>query len=187
LAGLSYSPAMVRFTVGIKLPIPVLDIGIEDIRINLKRKPRDTEAGPFLIVSRACGLAVDTLPGARSSWMPELRLAEGRRSQLWFLRPSGVANEVLLASAECGLVMDMGRNPDEPLLVVWETHRAAWQRWVIEGTPDGVGCLIRAVHCSRYLAVDERGAPEWKPWLEGRDPQRKAQEWILVQPFSREV
>src|SRR5690349_9264793 len=92
---------MVKWSVEFKLP--GLSIKADDINVSYRR---DREVGPFVVIQRDCGMAIDTAfrttPGERVLlWPPH-----GLNHQLWYLRPSGVPAEVLLVSAANGLVLD---------------------------------------------------------------------------------
>lgn len=111
-----------------------------------------------------------------------MQLSSGKRQHLWMLRPSGVPHEVLIVSASNGLVLDATRDDHQP--VMWEGHGASWQRWRLEETPDGIGCLIRDVARGHYLMVNKNAVPGWEPWFKDRDPCHEGQEWIVAQPFK---
>jgi hypothetical protein len=49
--------ARLHVAADLRLPLPGLVIGIDDIKMPARR--RKNLVGPFLIISRACGLAVD--------------------------------------------------------------------------------------------------------------------------------
>ena len=62
-------------------------------------------AGPYLIISRACGLAFD--PGHQSqpgNWVI-VHPPHAERQQLWYLQPTGVEGEFSVVSDENGLAL----------------------------------------------------------------------------------
>ncbi|MEU7866438.1 RICIN domain-containing protein [Dactylosporangium sp. NPDC049140] len=171
---------MVRFKVELRLP--GLAIGIDDVQTVFKRQPK--VAGPFLIVGRACGLALDTAFAVDNgswalTWPPH-----AHRHQLWYLRPSGVAGEVSVVSAANGLALDSTVETSGDIHpVMWEPNGEPWQRWKLEEAPDGAGYLIQSSHSRRYLTLNEDAEPRWSPWFEDRHG-RQAQQWLIAMPHG---
>lgn len=167
----------------LRLPLPLLDVSTGAVDVRLGRRKASDAAGPFLIIARACGLALDTALRSTAG-EPHLWETHGLPQQLWALKPTGVAGQVYIVSVANGLVLDSGPDSADPALWMWDQHGKPWQHWQLEKTPDGVGCLIQAPHSGRYLAAHEKTVHEWKPWFEDRDPTSLAQQWLLTQPHS---
>jgi Ricin-type beta-trefoil lectin domain-like len=171
---------MVRYKVELHLPILVL--GAEDIRVRFRRRRK--AAGPYLIISRACGLALDTgrkvEPGGHVTvWPPH-----AEPQQLWYLRPTGVSGEIALFSAANGLALgSVSSTSGDHRPVMSEPANEPWQRWRLEDAADGAGYLLQLVHDRRFLTMNEDGQRRWKPWLESRHA-RRSQQWLLVLPHG---
>lgn len=172
--------------VRLELRLPLLTVTADGIDVRLRRRKSSEPAGPFLLIARDCGLALDTArrstAGAPLLWGPH-----GLSHQLWTLKPTGTAGEVYIVSEANGLVLDSGHDSQDPRLWMWEQHGRPWQRWRLERTPDGVGCLIQACHSGRYLTAHDESVREWKPWFEDRDPTKMSQQWLVTQPHSYAV
>jgi hypothetical protein len=142
-------------------------------------------SGSSMIINRSCGLALDTafrteLGGAPHMWPPH-----AHPHQLWELRPSGTAGEVLIVSVANGLALDSTVPTTGDIKpVMWEINREPWQRWHLEASPDGVGHLIRSAHNRRYLTINEDAEPRWQPWFEDRHAQA-SQQWLLALPHGQ--
>src|SRR4051812_18623593 len=87
----------------VELKLPLISIGVDDVGALFKR---DKDAGPFMIMSRACGMALDTAFQVSHGGAPIVFPGHGQRHQLWYLRPSGHPQEILIVSAESGLALD---------------------------------------------------------------------------------
>lgn len=170
-------------TVQPKLRLPFLEIGFGDIKITMPRKAK--EAGPFMIVSRACGMALDTAFSVELGSYPILYPPHGRPHQLWGLGPSSAKGEVQIRSAESGLALDSTRTMDgnDVHPVLWESHGEPWQRWRLERSPDGLGFLIASAHSRRYLTASEDAEPKWMPWFADRAAEFN-QQWLLAMPHT---
>jgi hypothetical protein len=166
-----------------EIRLPGITIGTKNVRALFKQ---GRNAGPFLLVSRSCGLALDTAFAVDNGALPTMYPPHGRRQQLWYLEPSGYAGEIHLLSAESGLALDSTVDPngDKPLL--WEKNGEAWQRWRLEQAPDNMGYLIMSALSSRTLVANETTQPEWNPWLEGRSGSW-AQQWMLSIPHGSSI
>lgn len=91
----------------VELRLPILVIGAEDIQIKFGRHRK--VAGPYLIISRACGLALDTGNESEPDKWPILWPPHAERQQLWYLRPTGMIGEFAIVSAANGLALDATR------------------------------------------------------------------------------
>jgi Ricin-type beta-trefoil lectin domain-like len=169
--------------VKVELRLPGLSIGTDDVRTVFRRKTKTS--GPYLIINRACGLALDTVFATDPGAIPHMWPPHGQQHQLWDLKPSGVASELLIASLANGLVLDSTTPTTGNIKpVLWEIHGEPWQRWRLEDSPDGVGYLIQSVHNRQYLTVNQDAEPTWNPWFEHRHAQ-SSQQWLLVLPHGR--
>jgi ricin-type beta-trefoil lectin protein len=156
-----------RSPVSVTLRLPGISIGVNDVGALFKR---GKDAGLFLLVSRACGLALDTAH-ARQNWdKPILWPPHALRHQLWYLRPSGHSGEALVISADNGLALDATRDThDGRQTLLWEPHAQPQQRWGLEQSPDGVGYLLACAVNGHALTAAENAEPRWVPWLTDRD------------------
>ncbi len=163
-----------------EIRLPGITIGAKDVGALFKQ---GHGAGPFLLISRCCGLALDTAFATDNGALPILWPPHGRRQQLWYLRPSGYRGEVLVVSAESGLTLDSTPNPDGERPLLWEGHGEVWQRWVLRQAPDGIGYLLTSVLSGRVLMTSEEAEPYWHPWLADRDAGWP-QQWLLTMPHG---
>jgi hypothetical protein len=170
--------------VKVELRLPGLAIGVDDIRTVFSRA-KGMASGPYLIINRACGLALDTafateLGSPVTVWSPH-----GLQHQLWQLRPCGTAGEVVIVSVANKLALDatVPTSGDiHPLM--WEVHSEPWQRWRLEDAPDGIGYLLQSAHNRRYLTISEGAERGWGPWFEDRHAHQ-SQQWLLTLPHGR--
>ena len=173
---------MVRWKV--ELHLPLLVVGAEDIHVKFARRRR--EAGPYLIISRACGYALDA--DQRASGPGQLLIVfspHAQPNQLWYLRPTGMADEVSIISAANGMAVDATQETaGDPHPVLSEPGGAASQRWQLEAAPDGTGHLLQSVHSRRYLTANEGTQRTWNPWFEARHGHM-SQQWIFAVPHGR--
>lgn len=170
-----------RPRIRVDLKLPGISIGTDDVGALFKRGP---DAGPFLIVSRCCGLALDTAFGTNNGSLPILWSPHGFRQQFWYLRPSGHKHQTLIVSQESGLALESTRDATDgasPLL--WEPHGEAWQRWALRPSPDGVGYVIESVLNGRVLTASEDAQCEWRPWFADRHGDW-TQQWLFVMPHG---
>lgn len=140
------------------------------------------EDRPFLIIARLCALVIDAAGHNVPTWPgePLLKPLDASYQQLWRVRPSTVPGEVLIISAANGFALD-SKHEGTPELVMWgDIHQAPWQRWRLQRSPDGLAFTIRAVHSGKFLTVNEKTVPDWRPWFEDRSESR-SQEWIFAQ------
>ncbi|GAA3285842.1 RICIN domain-containing protein [Dactylosporangium vinaceum] len=162
--------------------LPGLAMGVDEVYSVLNRQP--DRAGPFLIIGRACGLALDTAfavdNGSQAlTWPPH-----GHRHQLWYLGPTGVVGEVSVVSAANGLALDATSAISGDIHpVLWEPNGEPWQRWYLQEAPDGAGYLIQSAHNRRYLTLNDEAEPRWSPWFEDRHG-RQAQQWLVALPHG---
>jgi hypothetical protein len=170
-----------RARLNLTVKLPVINIGVDDVGALFKR---GAEAGPFLILSRESGLALDTGLGTNNGDPVVLWSPHGRAHQLWYLRPSGHRGQTLVISAENGLALDATTAPavgTHPLL--WEPHAEPWQRWKLDRTPDESGYMIECVEGGRLLECNEDAERLSSPWLGDRHG-RFSQQWLLAMPHG---
>jgi hypothetical protein len=179
---------MVHFK--LELHLPGLVIGADDIDmtgVGRKFGRSKPATGPYLIISRSSGLALDTglqHVGARvATWPPH-----AQPQQLWYLRPSGVKEEAMIISAENGLAVDSTRETSgdiHPLMR--EPGTEPWQRWRLEPAADGIGFLIKSPHNGNFLTLSEEARKHldkpWAPWFTPRKGNLN-QQWILSLPYG---
>lgn len=169
--------------------LPGLVVGVDDIKMTGLRRwfSRGKPAGPYLIISRASGMALDTggqydhghvLAGSPNSFP----------HQLWYLRPSGIQDEATIISAANGLALDATvptTGDIHPLM--WEPNEEPWQRWRLEPAPDGIGFLIKSPHNGNYLTLSQEAHwhtdDKWMPWFSPRQAEH-SQQWIFSLPYG---
>ncbi|MGV9362059.1 RICIN domain-containing protein [Amycolatopsis sp. NPDC003731] len=141
--------------------------------------------GPFLLVNRACGFALDTPIGTEPGGDVTVWSPHGQPHQLWRLEAIGEKSEVLIVSVANGLVLDATFEVSGDIHpVMSETTEEPRQRWRFEDSPDGNGYLIQSVHSCRYLTIGHDAARGWSPWFEDRH-SRSSQQWMLLHPQGR--
>lgn len=163
-----------------ELHLPFFTIGTDYVELRKRRKNEPPER--FALVSRRCGLALDSDGSVISGQRPALRHPTGQRSQLWFTKPSNVHGEVLIISAGNGLALDTTEHADDQHIYVFTPHGEAWQRWRLEPAPTGFAYLLRSAHSGRCLSAGSQSKAGWRPWFEARRPDRQAQQWVLAEP-----
>lgn len=166
--------------ISVELKLPGITIGTDDIGALFKR---GVDAGPFLVASRVCGLALDTGFTTDNGAGPILWPIHARRHQLWFLRPTGHAGETLIVSADTGLALDATQEAEAGRVLLWEANGAPWQRWSLQPSPDKAGYLLASVVDGRVLVANDNAERGWKPWLSDRDGGWE-QQWVLALPHG---
>ena len=169
--------------VAVSIGVPGITVRFDEISLPARRKKKADPAGPFLIIARECGLALDTGRRSQAGAQPLLWPPHADRHQLWQLQPSGVAGEVLIVSAANGLALDSTDRLQEPDLVMWTPNRETWQRWRLEKAPDGVAFSIQSVYNRRCLTAGEELKPEGCPRFDEPAP-RWSQQWIFALPHG---
>lgn len=166
-----------------ELRFPGITVGVEGISLPIGRKRKNTPAGPFVIIARDCGLALDTARSTRAGDKPHLWPPHADRHQLWYLHPSGVPGELLIVSVANGLALDSTTNSERPELVMWQTNAEPWQRWRLHQSPDGAAFSVEAVHNRRFLTAGEEFERGWRPWFDDHH-STWAQQWIFALPHG---
>jgi hypothetical protein len=169
-----------RPKVKVEIRLPGITIGTDDIGGVFGSR---SERGPFLIISRASGMALDTGGRNEDGSIATVYPTDAGRRQMWYLRPSGHVGEVLIVSADNGLALDATRPEDAGDPLLWEPHGAPWQRWTLTLCPDGAAFYVESVGRDCVLVMNEDAEPNWQPWLE---PRRgiKSHQWLFVMPHG---
>jgi hypothetical protein len=123
-----------------------------------RRAPR----GPFLLIARNRGLALDTAFGMEDD-NPILWPAHALPHQLWYFHKTGYADQFLILSVANGLALDAQAGRDTPRpAVMWPRHGQAHQRWRLRPTDDGAACFIESVRTGQVLDAPREAGPETK-------------------------
>src|ERR1039458_6676011 len=132
------------------------------IRVDPPRTSRAGDLGPYLIISRACGLALDTGNQSEPGNWTILWSPHAERQQLWYLRPTGVIGEFAVVSADNGLALDATRETIGDIHpVMSEVKDEVWQRWRLEDAPDGAAYLLQSAHSRRFMTVNHDAGQTW--------------------------
>jgi hypothetical protein len=169
-----------RIEADLRLPFPGLVIGVDEIRMPSRK--RKGVAGPFLIIARASGLALDSGRKLDPGSIPHSWATHAQPHQLWYLHSSGYEGEAVVVSAACKLALD-STPPEEHHVQLREVENEPWQRWRIMDAADGVGYMIQSVHNGRFLTANSRSVNGWAPWFESRHG-RISQQWIITTPHG---
>jgi Ricin-type beta-trefoil lectin domain-like len=174
---------LLRVVIKAELKLPFLSIGVDDVRTIFKWSRR--QAGPFVVINRAAGQALDTAFGNESgngviTWAPH-----GLLHQMWLLKPSGTRGEVLIVSAANGLALDATTETSGDIHpVMWKAHGEPWQRWLLEDTPDGGAYTIKSAHGRKFLTLSDAAENGWQPWFDNWKGGL-SQQWILALPYGK--
>jgi hypothetical protein len=169
-----------RAKIKVEIRLPGITVGTDDIG-GVFGSPR--RRGPFVIISRACGMALDTGGGRDDGSIATVHPVNAGRRQLWYLIPTGHAGELMIQSADNGLALDATRPGDDGKALLWEPHGGAWQRWTLTSAPDGAAFYVGSVAHERVLVVSDNTEPNWQPWLEERHGTVNHQ-WMFVIPHG---
>jgi hypothetical protein len=172
--------AQYRVEADLRPPFPGLVIGIDNIKMPARK--RRNIVGPFLIIARACGLALDAEGGLDPGNIPHLRPPHAQPYQLWLLRSSGHEGEAIIQSSASGLALD-SRRPEKHWVQLREREEEAWQRWRAIDSADGVGYLLQSTHNGKFLTANDKSVSGWCPWFENRHGHL-SQQWIIAAPHS---
>ncbi|HEY9390956.1 MAG TPA: RICIN domain-containing protein [Mycobacteriales bacterium] len=166
--------------IAVEIRTPFLRIRTDDVLSLFPR--RKHTAGPFLIISVSSGLALDTAFRHGAGERPHLWAPHGKPQQLWYLRPSGHVNEVLIVSALNGLVLDAGRGEGHRVQMRPEKD-AAWQRWRLAPSADRMAHVLASVGTGTVLHCPSGAEQTTEPVM--REPaERDNQQWLLLLPFG---
>lgn len=173
----------------VEFHLPGLTVTADKVELKVPRR-RSKQSGPFLMVSRASGLAVDTARAREPGHLAVGWPVHGLRHQLWYLVPAGRRDEVVVKSADTGLVLEAQRSPNDPHVAMEEASGEPWQRWLLRPTPDGIGYSIQSVHTRLYLAISmaatEAAASGNAPWGVWFKPESRTEEtqWAVLQAIG---
>lgn len=138
--------------VGMQARVSVLGVSVEtDNLLGLFRVARRRQ-GPFLIIGRDCGLALDTAFHTDRESAPHLWTPHGQVQQLWFVMRTPHRGEYTIVSAANNMALDArtwDELPREP--VMWPRHSEPHQRWRFHRLDDGVGYVIESVLTGQVL------------------------------------
>src|SRR5215471_699706 len=84
------------------LPLPGIKVWSDDIPGLIRRRRRPVQ-GPFVLICRRNGLALDTGAQAQRGYEPQLWSAHARPWQLWYFRRTAQQGEYLIISVANGL------------------------------------------------------------------------------------
>lgn len=166
-----------RHSVDIRVGVPGLTVGTK-VAVPARRRG---STGPFLLVARACGLALDTALPDGPGQPPNVWPPHGEPHQLWYLdhEKDGF---VRIRSASNDWFLDVGQDPSakHPFLA-FEGHRERWQRWMIEPVEgDGMGVRIQSVYTRRLLTAGAEFERNAKPLLANKSDGGRDQEWLIL-------
>jgi hypothetical protein len=146
-------------------------------------KRRRASSGPFLLIARGRGLALDTAFGAEDD-NPILWSAHAMPHQLWYFHKTDYSDQFLIMSVANELALDAQRGTDTPRpTIMWSRHEQAHQRWRLRPTDDGAACFIESVRTGHVLDA---------PWEAGQETHTPAvlyemhggenQQWVVAAP-----
>jgi Ricin-type beta-trefoil lectin domain-like len=116
--------------------------------------------GPFLLIGRDRGLALDT-GGHAADDAPILWPPNAGPRQLWYFHRTEHREEYLIVSADNGLVLDARISTETPRdPVMWSRHGQSHQRWRLRPTEDAAAFFIESVNTGHVLDI---------PWEAGKD------------------
>jgi len=123
------------------------DLKVKDISYYFGRKK--TVAGPFLIIERKSGLALETSSKAEFGQGPVLAPVSGNIEQQWILkRVPSKSERLIIISAVNNMVLDKTDKCSTLVpfvlskVVLNKENGHHWQWWTISPTADGIGWVI---------------------------------------------
>jgi hypothetical protein len=144
---------------GVKVGLPgIISVETNDILTLFRR--RRASRGPFLLIARGRGLALDTAFGAEGD-NPIFWSAHAQPHQLWYFHKTEHKDQFQILSVANGLALDAqtGRNMPRPA-VMWSRHEQTHQRWRLRPTDDGAACFIESVRTGHVLDAPWEAGPE---------------------------
>jgi hypothetical protein len=116
--------------------------------------------GPFLLIGRDRGLALDT-GGYAADDAPILWPPNAGPRQLWYFRQTRHPGQYLIVSIDNELVLDARTTTDTPRQpVMWSDNGESQQRWRLRPTEDAAAFVIESVHTGHVLDI---------PWEAGSE------------------
>jgi hypothetical protein len=168
--------------IGLKIGLPGI-VSVETDNIFKFFQRRRESRGPFLLIVRSAGLALDTAFGSEEHnpilWPPHAEL-----HQLWYFRKTDYRDQFEIISVANGLALDAHRNNKASRPAVMRSrHGTNHQRWRLLSTADGAACLIESVSSGHVLDVPWEAGPETRtpPVLYSRHGGRN-QQFIVAAP-----
>jgi hypothetical protein len=146
----------------VKVGFPVVVSVETDDVIGLFRRRRESE-GPFLLIGRDRGLALDTAFQRAEGDVPILWPANAGAHQLWYFHQTEHRDQYLIASVANEFVLDaqisseMRRQP-----VMWSRHGESHQRWRLHPVEDAAAFIIESVHTGHVLDIPHEAGPQTK-------------------------
>lgn len=148
----------------IKVGFPgIVSVETDDVLRLFQR--RRASRGPFLLIARGKGLALDTAFGAEGD-NPILWPAHAMAHQLWYFHKTEHKDQFEILSVANGLALDaqIGRDIPRPV-VMWSRHGQTHQRWRLRPTDDGAACFLESVRTGHVLD---------SPWEAGQETRTPA-------------
>lgn len=167
----------------LKLHLGILDIGISNMPLRGKRQ-RVAPRGPYLIVDRFKGLALDTKHRRTPGSEPIMWSPNGGEAQLWWIDQVSGSREYTITSVQTGLRLDAGERLDlsrSPTMS--EPHGLSQQQWGFVPGLEGIGCLIvslRSGHVLDFPQLIDRDEP---PHMYARNDELQ-QQFLLLRMAS---
>lgn len=166
-----------------ELHLPGLTISSSKVAIKLPRRSGN-RSGPFLLISRCSGLALDTAYHKSSATRPIGYRPHGQHQQLWWIVPAGAPGQVRLRSVDNGLYLDSRPVPEkENEVTMRQESNDSAQAWMLSTTPDGIGMTVRSEKSGRYLAHSAEAQEYWGIWLD-EDAGSSYTQWTFAQPTN---
>ena len=168
--------------VKVKVGFPwIISVETDDVLGLFQR--RRMSRGPFLLIVRGRGLALDTAFGMEGT-EPILWPAHAQPHQLWYFHRTEYRDQFLVVSVANGLALDarwdseLGREP-----VMWSRHGQSHQRWRLHPTEDGAACFVESVRTGHVLDAPWEAGPETRtrPVLWDRN-EGENQQFLIVTP-----
>src|SRR6266705_2750021 len=167
--------------IGVGIHLPGISVTTDDVSV-LFRRQRKPVRGPFVLIGRNKGLAIDTAFQAERGSQPILWPPHAYQHQLWYFRKTPYRDEYLIVSVANGLVLDAGtsselrRNP-----VMWMPHGEEHQRWRLHRTPDGAAFVIESVRTRHVMDVPQDAEARTVPCLWERHDGEN-QQFLIMMP-----
>jgi len=179
---MSDAPRHVRVKVGFPW---VVSVETDDV-LSLFRRRRES-GGPFLLIVRGRGLALDTAFGMEND-SPVLFPPHALAHQLWYFHRTEYRDQVQIVSVASGLALDAQTGREVPRdAVMWTRHGQSHQRWRLRPTDDGAACFIESIRTGHVLDVP------WEADLESRTAPvlydmhgGENQQFVIATPSSSE-
>lgn len=133
--------------------IVTFGIGVDSDDVSALFTRNRKSHGPFLLIGRDRGLALDT-GGRAADEAPLLWPPNAGPRQLWYFRKTKHRGEYLIVSIDNELVLDAREStetPREP--VMWPEHSQSHQRWRLRPTDNAAAFFIESARTSHVLDI----------------------------------